>query len=115
MFAYSRLLFTLSLGLCAAAACLPGAARAADSSELIATVNADDLDLTTSAGVAMLRHRVALAARNVCAWADPVKRMEYDAFADCVLAAARKAEPQTLAMVAQAGKPAELAATTAHQ
>jgi len=103
MFGFERLPFYLSVGLCAAGTCSLGNAQAADPSNLVVSVRTADLDLAAPAGAATLRHRVALAARDVCAWADPAKRMDFDPYADCVSSAVRAASPQVRTLLANAG------------
>ena len=70
---------------------------------MVVSVRTADLDLAAPAGASMLRHRVALAARDVCAWADPAKRMDFDPYADCVRSTVRAASPQVGTLLANAG------------
>jgi UrcA family protein len=102
MFTRTRSSLYLFTGFYLAAASLTGHAKAAGPVGVVETVQTGDLDLATPSGAATLHRRVALAARDVCAWVDASRRMEYDPFADCVTAAMRQATPQTMAVLAKA-------------
>jgi UrcA family protein len=66
-----------------------------------ATVAFDPITLTTNSGVALLKDRVAQAARKVCADADPEDIEDDD---QCVLKAIRGSDAQIDAAVAAAKK-----------
>jgi len=98
---------------CLVGAGLIGTAAATEPTYLTQTVPTADLDLAAPAGVAILHRRIAVAARNVCAWVDPGQGMDSDAFVACVTTTIREASAQTLAMLAKASKQRVMVAGTA--
>ncbi len=108
---YNRTLCLL-LGICLAGACITARASAADPAQVIETVPTADLDLSSPAGKAVLHRRIVVAARNVCAWVDPGKWIDFEPFADCVRTAIHEASPQTAAVLAKARRTGVMVAGT---
>jgi UrcA family protein len=82
------------------AAGVAGPAHAADGSTSSALVRYHDLDLTTDAGEAKLKARIAKTADQVCAPANGRTLEDKDRFAACRDSAIASASPQMNAVIA---------------
>ncbi len=105
MFYRSHVRTTLFLGLAVAgliATAGPVSAYANERDSDSMTVAARELDLRTPTGAASLRHRVAIAAYNVCAEGKPGDAISSAAFRDCVNAAIRRASRRVETLIAAA-------------
>jgi len=96
-----------------ASAVLPAVAATddADPGAFVRSVSSKGLDLTTTAGQAMLRHRVDVAAHKVCEAAIAADGLGSAGFTDCFLAAAANGRRQAETRIAVARSRAMLALT----
>jgi len=78
-----------ALALVAASPSARAASPQSDPSAVTRDVNIASLDLTTPAGQQTLRHRIALAARQVCEQTTGNAQIDSNIFVDCYVAAAR--------------------------
>ena len=78
------------------------ATYAADVDTQSTTVHYRDLNLASAAGEATLRHRIAIAARNVCWAADGPSLDDHARFESCREKAIASASPQMNAVIASA-------------
>ena len=101
MLARSLSLTAASLAVLATAA-IASPARAADVDTKSTTVGYHDLDLTSAAGEAALKQRIATAAKNDCGSADGRTTQDYDRLAACRNSAIASASPQMNAVIASA-------------
>jgi UrcA family protein len=94
------LALTASALIVTAAASFAGPARAADANTSSAVVHYQDLDLTTDAGEAKLKARIAKVAGRVCGPVDGRTLADRERFNSCRNTAIANASPQMTAVIA---------------